>query len=182
MPSENTVPEPAKTSTHNIPTQPGQESRTMHRCESSTRDGRSCGRYVATVLWDGLWRCPSHRPRTKDVAAADRNPEALPPPVKILKHPSDALKLASWAALEMAAGHISPQRCAQTVAACREFRRGWAERNNADRLVSVVNRALEAVEAWAVAQGAGRREALVDATAACRATLEEWERVLGRVA
>src|SRR5256885_14538657 len=113
--ASDTIPTPAT----------DQESRTVHRCEAFTPDGVACRYWVATVFVEGRWLCHHHRPKDAPEPEAPGMAPARPP-VKALRKPADALALASWAALEMAAGHISPQRCAPTVAACKEYRIAWA--------------------------------------------------------
>jgi len=139
----------------------------VHRCEVETQDGRRCGRYVATILYDGLWRCPSHRPRNKPQGPPDETAPASAPPVKALRKPADALALASWAALEMAAGHISPQRCAQTVAACKEYRIAWAQEDRNRTELEVIATWYKALDADA----AGDRVAYAEHMAALRPLL-----------
>src|SRR5437773_624422 len=97
QPTEQQRDSSATPPANTIATQP------VHPCEARTKDHRVCNKYVATVLIDGEWRCPSHRPRKKAPGNATEGGPASPPPVTSLKSPRDALRLSSWAAVEMAA-------------------------------------------------------------------------------
>ena len=102
---------------------PAKESRAVHRCEALKRDGTVCGRYVATLFLDGIWRCPGHRPRNTLARAPGDVPKLPRPPVTHLHEPQDAMRLASWAAIQSSLGRLDHQRSNSIVTACREFRR-----------------------------------------------------------
>src|SRR5258705_8931720 len=82
------------------------ESRAVHPCEALKRNGQICGRYVATVFFNGLFRCPSHRPRRLKDATSGTAPKPPRPPITSLKEPSDAVRLSSWAAVQGALGRL----------------------------------------------------------------------------
>lgn len=91
---------------------------TRHPCSAIARSGRACGRTVATVATSDGWRCPSHRQRAEAPAASR-------PPVRSIRSPADALRLASWAALEVAAGRMRNVDGNSIANLCREARRGY---------------------------------------------------------
>jgi len=145
-------------------TGPAQESRAVHRCESLRRDGTVCNRYVATLWVDGAWRCPSHRPRTNITAPGEAAPKLPKPPVNALTDPADALKLSSWAAIQLARGRLDHQRANALATQCREFRRCFA-------VEARHKQELALVAAWELAMNAeeaGDRDTLTEARAQMR--------------
>jgi hypothetical protein len=140
--------------------------REIQRCEVLKRNGDVCGRYVATLFLDGLWRCPSHRPRNTVPRAPGEKPQKLPkPPVTALTTPADAVALSSWAAIQTALGRLDHQRANSITASCRAFRLAYAAADtSADTL-----RRLTAI-------GRGLEKILADDPANARAHLAELRR------
>jgi hypothetical protein len=152
-----------------VPDPPAKESRAVHRCEALKRDGRTCGRYVAVIWVDSTWKCPSHRPFVREKAPGiPGTPPRLPrPPVTALTSPSDALRLGSWAAIQLARGRLDHQRANAIAATCREFRQSWRE---AARVEETSRRIIEMADAFErvltasnTGDRAGAKAALADA-------------------
>ncbi len=92
-----------------------------HTCEATTEDGRPCGiRMVSFVEGQG-YRCRHHRPDALDPQPSKRE-KAVKPPVSKLRTFADAEQLASWVAIESAAGRLSEPRARAILLAIKEWR------------------------------------------------------------
>jgi hypothetical protein len=109
------------------------DSRARLACSALTKRGAVCGRTVGTRDYGEGPRCPTHKARALT--------EELRSPVRVLRVPGDALRLASWAAVMAAEGKIPASRANAVANACREFRRSYGDTGTLERVRRLIEQA-----------------------------------------
>ena len=129
-------------------------------CTATTKRGVTCGRTIALTTTPNGPRCPAHV-----------NKAAVRAPVRSIRSPQDAVRLASWASVQMAEGRLGPQQCNAITNAVREWRRSFEAADTARRF--------EALQALLTAIAANKRvSAAVEEASATDDTLarafQQW--------
>lgn len=95
-------------------------------CSAVTKRGTVCGRRIAVAMTPNGPRCPAHAPKTSGRA-----------PVRSIRSPQDAVRLASWAAVAVAEGRLGNQQANAVTNACREWRRSFEAADLARRFYAL---------------------------------------------
>lgn len=126
-------------------------------CTATTKRGAICGRMIALTTTPNGPRCPAHV-----------NKSAVRAPVRSIRSPRDAVRLASWASVQMAEGRLGPQQCNAITNAVREWRRSFEAADTARRF--------EALSAFVTALMANKRvSAALEAEASDGVLAEAYE-------